>query len=99
MFIHPHSGVALGSTHASLLTGYRHLLINFSLLVVELEAGDFSRQYDPSDWKEYFCVLEREPPAIRICLDEQVSRPMVYSLLDCSRIRLGFGWLWSRRIE
>ena len=92
-------GIALDSTHASLLIGYRHLLINFSLLVVELEAGDLSRQYDPSDWKEYFCVLEREPPAIRICLDEQVSRTMVYSLFNCSRIRLGFGWLCGRRLE
>ena len=46
---------------------------NFRLSVLGLEPGDQSRQYDQSDWKEYFCVLEREPPAIRIFLDEQVS--------------------------
>ncbi|CAB4006667.1 Hypothetical predicted protein, partial [Paramuricea clavata] len=41
------------------------------VLILGLEPGDLSRQYDQSDWKEYFCVLEREPPAIRIFLDEQ----------------------------
>lgn len=73
MFIPHHSGYRAGPYARSIVGGYRHLLTTFLFSVLELEPGDFSRQYDPSDWKEYFCVLEREPPAIRICLDEQVS--------------------------
>ena len=45
----------------------------FSLWVVlEIGPGVLLRQFDATDWKEYFCVLEREPPTIRIFLDEQV---------------------------
>lgn len=37
-----------------------------------MSPGDVFRHYETTDWKEYYCVLERDPLAIRIFLDEQV---------------------------
>ncbi|XP_046844941.1 disabled homolog 2-interacting protein-like isoform X2 [Xenia sp. Carnegie-2017] len=41
------------------------------VLIVDLKEDGGTRQYSEGDWKEYFCVLERHPPALRIFLDEQ----------------------------
>ena len=69
----PHSGLVARREICVIRVDGSHLLIIFSLAVLGIEPGDISGQYDLSDWKEYFCVLEREPPAIRIFLDEQVG--------------------------
>ena len=88
MFIPRRSGYRAGLYVSSVVGDYRHLLTIFFLSVLEIEPGDFSSQYDPSDWKEYFCVLERDPPAIRICLDEQVSKFTASTVVE-------FDWVWD----